>query len=192
MNQPLGPSNRGGVRALGAGALWLGLAACGLPFLGGPEDPPPPVEEPAAEPVEVFEGATPSPTELEEPPESVPPEPVVLSWVERTLQQLTLREKVGQLMMPWVLGDFAPEGSPSHERVVDYIEEEGIGGVIMSVGTPVEVAAKLNDLQGHAKIPLLVAADLETGAGFRMRGAVYMPGNIELGGATNFPSLMAV
>ncbi|HSG49111.1 MAG TPA: glycoside hydrolase family 3 N-terminal domain-containing protein, partial [Longimicrobiales bacterium] len=39
---------------------------------------------------------------------------------------------------------------------------------------------------------LLVAADLETGAGFRMWGAVFMPGIIELGGATNFPSLMAV
>jgi beta-N-acetylhexosaminidase len=115
-----------------------------------------------------------------------------LPWEERTLRGLTLREKVGQLMMPWVLGDFAPEGSPSHERVVEYIEKEGIGGVIMSVGTPVEVAAKLNDLQRHSKLPLLVAADLETGAGFRMRGAVYMPGNIELGGATNFPSLMAV
>ncbi len=54
------------------------------------------------------------------------------------------------------------------------------------------MAAKLNDLQRHAKIPLLVAADLETGAGFRMWGAVYMPGTIELGGATNFPTLMAV
>ena len=41
-------------------------------------------------------------------------------------------------------------------------------------------------------LPLLVAADLETGAGFRMRGAVQMPGTIDLGGATDFPSLMAV
>ncbi len=120
------------------------------------------------------------------------PEPEPLSWEERTFRELTLREKVGQLIMPWVLGDFAPEGSPSHERVVEYIEEHGIGGVIMSVGTPHEVAAKLNDFQQHAKVPLLVAADLETGAGFRMNGAVYMPGTIALGGATNFPSLMAV
>jgi beta-N-acetylhexosaminidase len=72
------------------------------------------------------------------------------------------------------------------------VEKQGVGGVIMSVGTPIEVAAKLNDLQRHAKIPLLVGADLETGAGFRMRGAVFMPGSIELGGATDFPSLMAV
>lgn len=114
------------------------------------------------------------------------------AWVERTLTGLTLREKVGQLIMPWVLGDFAPEGSPSHDRVLEYIEAQGIGGVIMSVGSPTEVAAKLNDFQTHSEIPLLVAADLETGAGFRMRGAVHMPGTIDLGGATDFPSLMAV
>ncbi|MDX1645913.1 MAG: glycoside hydrolase family 3 N-terminal domain-containing protein [Longimicrobiales bacterium] len=126
--------------------------------------------------------------------ESVLPEPVVdeRSWSERTLDGMTLEEKAGQLMMPWVLGDFAPEGSDSHERILRLIEEQGVGGVIMSVGTPFEVAAKLNDLQAHAALPLLVAADLETGAGFRMRGAIHMPGNIDLGGATDFPSLMAV
>lgn len=187
------PTTRSFLRVVLAGALWFGVAACGLPFLGGPEEaptPPPAVDESRPEPTIAVASEAPPAVEEVAPTRS-PMEPT-LSWVERTLSELTLREKVGQLVMPWVLGDFAPEGSPSHDRVVEYIEEQGIGGVIMSVGTPVEVAAKLNDFQRHAKIPLLVAADLETGAGFRMRGAVYMPGNIELGGATNFPSLMAV
>jgi beta-N-acetylhexosaminidase len=115
-----------------------------------------------------------------------------VAWAEATLATLTLREKVGQLMMPWVLGDYAPAGSAGHERIVRMIEDHGVGGVIMSVGTPTEVAVKLNDLQDHSRIPLLVAADLETGAGFRMRGAVQTPGLIDLGGATDFPPLMAV
>jgi beta-N-acetylhexosaminidase len=114
------------------------------------------------------------------------------SWADHALEELTLEEKVGQLLMPWVLGDFAPEGTASHQRVLAFIEKFKVGGLIMSVGTPIEVAAKLNDLQGHSDLPLLVAADLETGAGFRMRGAVHMPGSIDLGGATDFPSLMAV
>jgi beta-N-acetylhexosaminidase len=191
------------VRILFGGALGLAVAACGLPFFGGSEEsapaPAPVVADAVAEPVGEGSPEALLDVPVEEPVVAVatpaaPEEPQAeeLSWEERTLRALTLREKVGQLMMPWVLGDFAPEGSASHERVVDYIENEGIGGVIMSVGTPFEVAAKLNDLQRHSKLPLLVAADLETGAGFRMRGAVYMPGNIELGGATNFPSLMAV
>jgi beta-N-acetylhexosaminidase len=137
-------------------------------------------------------GPEPDPARAPEPEPEPEPEPDPRSWAQRTLDELTVEEKAGQLIMPWVLGDYAPEGSASHDRVLEYIEEQKIGGVIMSVGTPFEVAAKLNDFQEHSDIPLLVAADLETGAGFRMRGAIHMPGNIDLGGATDFPSLMAV
>ena len=166
------------------------LFSCGSPPQSIPA-PAVPEQHPIEVPTQEVEEAQPT-TEL------APVAPALIAqtedeaWVERTLTGLTLRQKVGQLIMPWVLGDFAPEGSPSHDRILEYIEEEGIGGVIMSVGSPTEVAAKLNDFQAHSNIPLLVAADLETGAGFRMRGAVQMPGTIELGGATDFPSLMAV
>ena len=105
---------------------------------------------------------------------------------------MTLEEKAGQLLMPWMLGDFAPAGSEDFERMAEAVRDDGVGGVIVSVGSPSEVAAKINNLQSLAKYPLLVGADLESGAGYRMRGAVYLPNNIELGGATLFPSLMAV
>jgi beta-N-acetylhexosaminidase len=114
------------------------------------------------------------------------------SWADSVLSTLSLREKAGQLMMPWVLADFAPEGSSSQIRITEMVEEMGVGGIIVSVGSPTEAAAKVNDLQRRAKLPLLVAADLERGAGFRFNGAVFLPGAIALGGATEFPSLMAV
>ena len=166
------------------------LFSCGSPPQSIPA-PAVPEQSPVEVPTQEVEEAQPT-TELS------PIDPALIAqtedeaWVERTLSGLTLRQKVGQLIMPWVLGDFAPEGSPSHDRILEYIEDQGIGGVLMSVGSPTEVAAKLNDFQAHSNIPLMVAADLETGAGFRMRGAVQMPGTIELGGATDFPSLMAV
>ena len=178
--------------------LALGLVSCGSPA-------PLATPEPAASPpIQAESPAVQDSSELEQRPSGPPVEPMIhpepptrnldtgAAWVERTLREMTVREKAGQLIMPWVLGDFAPEGSASHDRVLEYIEEEGLGGVIMSVGSPTEVAAKLNDFQVHSKYPLLVGADLETGAGFRMRGAVQMPGTIELGGATDFPSLMAM
>ncbi|HMJ20225.1 MAG TPA: hypothetical protein VK478_17700, partial [Gemmatimonadaceae bacterium] len=31
-------------------------------------------------------------------------------WIERTLASLTLREKIGQLIMPWVAGDYTAVG----------------------------------------------------------------------------------
>ena len=166
------------------------LFSCGSPPQSIPA-PAVPEQSPVEVPTQEVEEAQPT-------PELPPIGPALIAqtedeaWVERTLSGLTLRQKIGQLIMPWVLGDFAPEGSPSHDRILEYIEDQGIGGVIMSVGSPTEVAAKLNDFQAHSNIPLMVAADLETGAGFRMRGAVQMPGTIELGGATDFPSLMAV
>ena len=180
-----------GLRGPGILALMLVLSSCGS--LGGSGEPPAPAagvqeeeeaEAPAPSLDEVFdsvvarEAAT--TTEPEPEPEPLPEPADTRGWAQRTLDEMTLEEKAGQLIMPWVLGDFAPKGSESHERVLRFIEDQKIGGVIMSVGTPFEVAAKLNDLQAHADVPLLVAADLETGAGFRMRGA------------TDFPSLMAV
>lgn len=113
-------------------------------------------------------------------------------WVQEALDALTLRQKIGQLMMPWVLGDFSPADSEAYLRVVEWIEVHEVGGLIVSSGTPLDVATKLNGLQRRAPYPLLIAADLETGAGFRLRGAVHLPGGTDLGGATDFPSLMAL
>ena len=166
------------------------LFSCGSPPQSIPA-PAVPEQSPVEVPTQEVEEAQPT-TELPPIGPALIAQTEDEAWVERTLSGLTLRQKIGQLIMPWVLGDFAPEGSPSHDRILEYIEDQGIGGVIMSVGSPTEVAAKLNDFQAHSNIPLMVAADLETGAGFRMRGAVQMPGTIELGGATDFPSLMAV
>ncbi len=154
---------------------------------------------PSEPPVEIVQAeGTPSATTLPAPESVAAPPPTTastrpppLTWAQRTLARMTLREKVGQLMMPFVLGNFAPEGSETHDRIVSVIEQENVGGLIMSVGSPSEVAVKLNDLQRHSKYPLLISADLETGAGFRFTGAVHIPTNIALGGATSFPSLMA-
>ncbi len=172
----------------------LSLAACGgSTVVTDPAPEPIPAEVPTADTATV--GPTIVELRVDTSRVEPVPEPVVEDtrpWAQWTLDGLTLREKVGQMIMPWVIGDFAPVGSTSHDRMVGYVEDEAIGGIIMSVGSPTEVAAKINGLQRRARVPLLVAADLETGAGFRMRGAVFMPGTIELGGATSFPSLMAL
>lgn len=176
-----------------SGFSLLALLMPGCSGSGGPAGEGVPIT-PAPRPGEEVEAIQPDslePAEELEPPEAEAPE-TPLSWPDSVLATLTLREKAAQLMMPWVLSDFAPEGSASHERIVGMVEGEGVGGVIVSVGSPTEAAAKINELQRRARVPLLVAADLERGAGYRFRGAVYLPGAIALGGATEFPSLMAL
>jgi len=113
-------------------------------------------------------------------------------WVERTLAGLTLRQKVGQMVMPWVSGGYAAADSREMERLGRWVEEEGIGGVVVSVGMPYSYAAKLNGLQRRARVPLLVASDLENGPGMRMAGIWALPYLLPQGGGTDFPPLMAL
>jgi beta-N-acetylhexosaminidase len=93
---------------------------------------------------------------------------------------------------PSVYGDFVSGDSPQWRRLTDYIQKEKVGGFTISVGSPTEVAAKLNALQSMSQVPLLFGADLEAGAGFRARGGYFVPNAIDLGGAIVFPPEMAV
>jgi beta-N-acetylhexosaminidase len=113
-------------------------------------------------------------------------------WTDSVLASLTLREKAAQIVWPSVYGDYVSGDSPQWRRLTDYIRREKVGGFTISVGSPTEVASKLNAMQAMSDIPLLFGADLEAGAGFRARGGYFVPNVIDLGGASVFPPEMAV
>lgn len=113
-------------------------------------------------------------------------------WTDSVLASMSLREKAGQIVWPSVLGDYTSGDSPQWRRLTQYIKEDRVGGFTISVGSPTEVAAKLNALQAMSAVPLLFGADLEAGAGFRARGGYFVPNAIDLGGAIVFPPEMAV
>ena len=121
-----------------------------------------------------------------------PGAPTSSRWTDSVLASLTLREKAAQIVWPFVLGDYVSGDSPQWRRLTQYVQQEKVGGFIISVGSPTEVAAKLNALQGMSKAPLLFGADLEAGAGFRARGGYFVPNAIDLGGAIVFPPEMAM
>jgi len=113
-------------------------------------------------------------------------------WTDSVLASMTLREKAAQIVWPSLYGDYTSGDSPQWRRLTQYIQQEKVGGFTISVGSPIEVAAKLNALQSMSKIPLLFGADLEAGAGFRARGGYFVPNAIDLGGAIVFPPEMAI
>ena len=113
-------------------------------------------------------------------------------WTDSVLASMTLREKAAQIVWPSVFGDYVSGDSPQWRRLTQYIQQEKVGGFTISVGSPIEVAAKLNALQAMSKVPLLFGADLEAGAGFHARGGYFVPNAIDLGGAIVFPPEMAV
>src|SRR5207248_3372619 len=91
-----------------------------------------------------------------------------------------------------LFGDYTPVTSSGWERVEQLVSREHVGGFIMSIGSPLETAEKLNALQRLSALPLVIGADYETGAGFRTRGGYFLPNNIYLGGATVFPPQMGI
>ena len=103
------------------------------------------------------------------------------AWVERTLRSLSPREKAGQLVLAWISGRYAGPGDEEMGRASTWVRRDHVGGFIISNGTPPELIAKLNALQGQARVPLLMVSDLESGPGMRL-----------LGSGTDFPPVMGL
>lgn len=94
---------------------------------------------------------------------------------------MTVREKAAQLIMPWVTGAWAAWDDSTLASTVRLVDSLGVGGVVISIGTPGDVVLKLNHLQRQARIPLLVAADFEYGTAFRLAGGTGFPTNMGVG-----------
>lgn len=112
-------------------------------------------------------------------------------WIEETLHGMTLRERVGQMLTVWLLGDYTSTSDPSYVEARRWVVEDGVGGINMSLGSPMEVASKVNDLQRLAKVPLLISSDVEPGLG-RLEGGMFNGSAYGAGAATVLPSEMAI
>lgn len=114
------------------------------------------------------------------------------AWVRETLSGLSLREAIGQLIIPWMPGAYTSTTGPEFEEYARYVEEAGVGGVSVSIGLPHSYGAKLNALQARARIPLLVTSDFESGGpGMRINHSYALPTLLPQGGGTSFPPTMA-
>ncbi len=110
-------------------------------------------------------------------------------WVEATLKKMTVREKLGQMLMPYYFGVFESTESPAYKDLLHQVDGNHVGGFILgTIRGPLGIersqvyptAVVTNALQAHSKVPLLISADFESGTGMR------------LDEGTNFPSAMAI
>lgn len=74
-----------------------------------------------------------------------------------------------------------PALEPPAATLRHWVESLGVGGVILLGGSAVEVGLRSQQLQQWAKIPLLLAADIEEGVGQRFTGATWFPPPMALG-----------
>ncbi len=106
--------------------------------------------------------------------------------VDSLLAGLTLHQQVGQLVIPWLSGSYTALDDSLFQVAARWVDSLEIGGLIISVGSPLDIATKLNALQLRSRLPLLISADLEWGAGMRVVGATAFP-QIMAVGATGDP-----
>jgi beta-N-acetylhexosaminidase len=98
--------------------------------------------------------------------------------LDTLLDTLSLRDRAAQLVMAWIPGTYASVDDPEFSRTLAWVDSLHIGGVLVSVGSPLDIAAKLNQLQRRSPLPLLVGADLESGTSFRLVGGTPFPPNM--------------
>ena len=113
------------------------------------------------------------------------PSSEALKWADAQLKKMSVDEKIGQLISIGYNAKFLNQESAEFGELRRQITENHVGGVIFFKGPVYESAVIANRLQALAKQPLLMAADLEAGAGMRFDDTINFPWNMALGATGN-------
>lgn len=106
-----------------------------------------------------------------------PPLPAESNWVDITLAQMTLDQKIGQLLHP----NFSPNATP--DQLADALGDVEPGGVFLHSGTGEDFLKTSRWLQQRAQVPPIISSDLENGAGCMIDGATIFPELMSLAAA---------
>src|SRR5215471_15232319 len=115
-------------------------------------------------------------------------------WVETSLKQMSVEEKVGQLLFATYHGSFTASDSAAYAQMMHDVEELHVGGFInVTQGSPLgylksqayPTAVLANQLQTKSKLPLLIGADFERGTAMRLDEGTSFPTAMALAAAGN-------
>ena len=102
-------------------------------------------------------------------------------WVEEKLAELSLEEKIGQLMM---VAAYSNRDAAHVKSLETLVVEHKIGGLMFLQGGPARQAKITNQLQNLAETPLLIALDAEWGLSMRLDSTFKYPWPITMGAMT--------
>jgi len=97
------------------------------------------------------------------------------SWAEQTLQGLTLREKISQMLIYSMHLDFRNNENKQWQEINQLVETDGIGGIHLWRGNTGLSVTMLNTLQSNSKVPILVDMDIEKGMQQRFPEGTEIP-----------------
>jgi beta-N-acetylhexosaminidase len=124
--------------------------------------------------------------------DSRPTNRIDVVWIKQTLTQLSLEEKVGQMLQMRCYASYKDFESPDYKRVQNQLEKYHIGSVVLGMhfdksgplrSSPLDLARVANRLQRDSKLPLLLAADLERGVASRLNSVPSFPWPMAFGAA---------
>jgi beta-glucosidase len=102
-------------------------------------------------------------------------------------QELPLKQQIAQLLVVRASGHLFdherryPQWETPTAELQHWIQDLGIGGVILLGGSTAELMTRIQQMQAWSRVPLLMAADIEQGVGQRFSGATWMPPPMALG-----------
>lgn len=107
---------------------------------------------------------------------------VCRQWVEEQMRQMTLRQKIGQLLIHTVPPEFTQYNKNMLRKI---IENYGIGGLLFSAGEVEKQVRLTNYVQEVSAVPLLITFDGEWGLAMRLKDTPKFPYNRVLGCVRN-------
>ena len=113
------------------------------------------------------------------------PSAKALKWANDELRKMSLEEKIGQLISVGVNATFLNQDSDAYRALKHQIENNKVGGIILFRGPVYESVILVNRMQQLARYPLLISADLESGAGMRFEDTVNFPWNMAVAATGN-------
>src|SRR6185436_11214348 len=113
------------------------------------------------------------------------PSTAALSWANEELRDMSVDEKIGQLVSVGINATFLNQDSDAYKTLKRQVEENHIGGIILFRGPVYESVILVNRMQRHARYPLLISADLEAGSGMRFDDTINFPWNMAVGATGN-------
>ena len=98
------------------------------------------------------------------------------------INNINLKDKIAQMIMVRVRSDYYSQDSYYKKQINKWISDQKVGGLITFDGNG-NVHGMYNNhkyFQEISEIPLLIASDLERGAGQQMKGATLFPSNMAI------------
>jgi beta-glucosidase-like glycosyl hydrolase/CubicO group peptidase (beta-lactamase class C family) len=106
-------------------------------------------------------------------------DPAASAWVDKIHAEMSLEEKIGQLM--WIRA-YSNKDEKHYAQIESYIKDFHVGGLTFFQGTPEKQVELTNRYQKISKVPLIISVDAEWGLGMRFKeDGLSFPRQLTLG-----------